>query len=108
MTYKYKTFLHLSFSGLGPADHAVPLEIQYTVRKGCEATREQPAEGPEVNITKIALTDQAGIRYRDHRWLTELVEGSEELTAELISEAAAADECARDEHADAMRREIRL
>jgi hypothetical protein len=106
--YKYKTHLHLSLSGLGAADHAVPLEFEYKVSKGYPETREEPGEGPSVDFVKITLTDEKGIRYRAHDWLWELLEKDGELTNELLSEANAADQCAADDHADAMRREIRL
>ena len=108
MIYKYKTHLHLSLSGLGAADHAVPLEIEYKVRKGSPQTSQDPGEGPSTDLIKITLTDEKGIRYRAHDWLWALLEGDEELQSELLSEANAADQSAADDHADAMRREIRL
>ena len=105
--YKYKTSLHLTLLGEG-SDHSVPIEFEYTVNRGCEATLEQPAEGPSVGLSKITLTGKDGTRYRAHDWLWELFEGDEELGDELIAEANAADEAAADDHADAMRSELRL
>ena len=94
--YKYKTLINLSFAGLGGEDHAVPLEVEYTVDKSYPATREQPAEGGGVNIVKATLTDSKGTRYRAHDWLWEILEADQELTAELLSEASASDDEARE------------
>jgi hypothetical protein len=106
VTYKYKTKIGLTLLGLA-FDKQVPIEIEYTVRKGCEATREQPAEGPTLELVKITLTDSKGTRYRAHDWLWELFEGDDELQGELLSEAAAADESGRDLR-DALRGEAYL
>jgi hypothetical protein len=106
VTYKYKTKIGLTLLGLA-FDKQVPVEIEYTVSKGCEATREQPAEGPTLELVKITLTDSKGTRYRAHDWLWELFEGDDELQGELFSEADASDDDAR-EHRDALRSEIRL
>jgi hypothetical protein len=105
--YKYKT--HLTLGLLGSIRlRSVPIEFEYKVSKGYPETREEPGEGPSVDFVKITLTDEKGIRYRAHDWLWEILDGDEELASELLSEANAADESARDDHADAMRREIRL
>ena len=86
--YKYKTSLHLTLLGEG-SDHSVPIEFEYTVNRGCEATLEQPAEGPSVGLSKITLTGKDGTRYRAHDWLWELFEGDEELCALLGKSFAA-------------------
>ena len=101
--YKYKTIMHLSLSGVS-TDPSVPLEIEYTVTKGYAATREEPGQGDTVGIFKITLTDSKGVRYKAHDWLWELFEGNEELGEELLAEARAADDEAR-EFRDAMRGE---
>jgi len=107
LTYTYKTLINLAFAGLGGDDHAVPLELEYAVYRGRDATFEEPAEGPSLTITKATLTDSKGIRYRAHDWLWEILEADQELAAELLSEANASDDDAR-EHRDALRSEIRL
>jgi hypothetical protein len=102
--YRYKTLINLAFAGIGGDDHAIPFEVEYTVSKGCEATREQPGEGPSVSILKATLTDSKGTRYRAHDWLWEILEADKELEAELIAEANSSDDDAR-EHRDALRGE---
>jgi len=102
MTYKSKTLINLSIAGIGE-DNSVQLEIEYSVRKGSAPTSQDPGEGASVDITKATVTDSKGIRYRAHDWLWEIMTGADELTSELLSEAAAADESARDDAAELRR-----
>jgi len=108
MSYTYQTSFTLRLSGLDGSDHHVPLEIVYDVSPGRPQNSEDPGQPPIVKISKATLTDSKGVRYRAHDWLWEILEGNDELGDELVAEANAADESAADDHADAMRREIRL
>jgi len=105
--YRFKTSLHLTFSGLDK-ESIVPVEFDYTVNWARDATFEEPAEGTTVGIRKITVIDSKGERYPAPDWLWAVVENDGELGDELVAEARNDNERAADEHADAMRSEVRL
>jgi len=106
MSHKFKTSLHLTFSGLGN-ESIVPIEFVYTVHWGSAATHEQPAEGPTVGISKITVTDAKGNCSDAPDWLWAVVEDDSELGDELVAEARSDDDAGR-ELRDALRGEAIL
>ncbi len=113
--HTYRTGIVLSLSdSVDAAQHDVELIVRYTVRPGCEVTREQPGEGPSIEFSSATISQGYGLvgfgrkNYDAPDWLWTFIEKDEELQAELLSHAEQMDEYARDQVADAKREEQML
>jgi hypothetical protein len=99
--YTYRT--DLRFTVDGGEEQSVSLILRYYVHPGCEPTREQPGEAPYAEISAKSRIHIAGDQYPLSDWMYDFLDPDETLRAELLSNAADADEYGRDQAADARR-----
>src|SRR5206468_2406556 len=114
-SYTYKTGILFTLSDASEGDqHEVALTLKYAVSRGYAATLEEPGEGPSVSIESATITStpqangQLARAYAAPDWLWPFLEGDEALHAELLAHAADDDEYARNQAADARRKERML
>ena len=83
--------------------------ISYRVYPGSPQTRDDPGCDATAEIETVRLVKLDGTKeYPVPAWLQAMLEGDEALLDSLLSDAADADEYARDQAADATREEQRL
>src|SRR5690554_4319880 len=100
MRYTVKSPLHMAlWEGGGEVE--IDAIISFTVSPGREATREEPAEAPEVEIVKFQLASVGAVFADAPDWMVRRFECDDSFNDWLISEAADRDEYERDRAAEA-------